>query len=316
MAAVMCYRATRMTDFKIFISYAKKDTRDLALALDEAIDATPGLTAWVDRELLRGVSWAREIEREIDTCDLFVVLLSPDVSREASPTVDESFVVKELQRALYINKPRKPVLPVMAQPTKPPIEIGTAQYLDVTQMSQAQAVAETMAEIRALAALDSDDQPPVASIQPSQQGIDDSARQAHFDRNWRVLLAAVFAPLVVAIFFDIFTIIIEDPVDDRYTLSSSGILYFASLLILMIGLFWIDLLHIKFGQVLMLVAAVTLFSIPLTILQSYDASFADAEYEIPLLFVVFGTNFLFFLGIFALVYTIKYAYRQLDSLPW
>ena len=35
----------------IFISYAKKDTRDLALKLDDEFDALLGITSWVDREL-------------------------------------------------------------------------------------------------------------------------------------------------------------------------------------------------------------------------------------------------------------------------
>lgn len=136
-----------MSDFRVFISYAKKDTRNLALALDEAIDSIEGLQSWVDRQLQRGRSWARDIEKQIDSCDLFVVLLSPDVNREPTETVDESFVITEIHRARYVCKPRKQILPVMVKPTPPPIEIGTTQYLDVSNKNLEDAVAEILEDV-------------------------------------------------------------------------------------------------------------------------------------------------------------------------
>ncbi len=49
-----------MTHF--FISYAKKDTRDLALALNDALNALPDVTAWVDKSL-RAVTHAKPIKK-------------------------------------------------------------------------------------------------------------------------------------------------------------------------------------------------------------------------------------------------------------
>jgi hypothetical protein len=54
----------------IFISYAKKDTRDLAIWLADSINDIPGLTAWMDRSLEVGGEWTSQIEEEIDRCDL------------------------------------------------------------------------------------------------------------------------------------------------------------------------------------------------------------------------------------------------------
>jgi formylglycine-generating enzyme required for sulfatase activity len=144
-----------MSDFRVFISYAKVDTRELAIALDDAIGSVEGLSSWVDRELRRGTSWAREIELQIDACDLFVVLLSPDVNRKSTEEIDESFVITEIHRARYISKPRKPILPVMAQLTPPPIEIGTTQYLDVTQMSLGEALTAIVEDVCEFAGIES-----------------------------------------------------------------------------------------------------------------------------------------------------------------
>lgn len=45
----------------LFISYAKKDTRELALALTDALNGLDGVTAWVDKTLSAGKSWELQI---------------------------------------------------------------------------------------------------------------------------------------------------------------------------------------------------------------------------------------------------------------
>jgi hypothetical protein len=82
----------------IFISYAKKDTRELALALSDALNAVDGVTAWVDRSLRVGRSWELQIQNEIDRCDAMIVLYSPDINRHKQGE-EESYVLTEIAYA-------------------------------------------------------------------------------------------------------------------------------------------------------------------------------------------------------------------------
>ena len=113
----------------IFISYAKKDTRDLALALADALNQINGLTAWVDRSLRAGRAWELQIQEQIDKCDTMIVLYSPDINRHKSGE-PESYVLTEIAYAKYTAK--KSILPVMAQLTDPPISLTMEHYIDYT----------------------------------------------------------------------------------------------------------------------------------------------------------------------------------------
>src|SRR5574337_385420 len=99
----------------IFISYAKSDTRDLALKVRESLTAIPGVTAWMDESLEAASSWAGQIQAEIDRCDYILVLLSPNVNRAATATRARSFVLNEID---YAQQERKSIIPVMAQKTR------------------------------------------------------------------------------------------------------------------------------------------------------------------------------------------------------
>jgi hypothetical protein len=112
---------------KIFISYAKNGTRDLALQLRQALESQDGITAWMDDSLLAGANWKRQIQDEIKRCDLVIVLLSPDVNRETEPN---SFVLNEIG---YAQQLEKPLLPVLAQHTELPIDFANTHYVDLTQ---------------------------------------------------------------------------------------------------------------------------------------------------------------------------------------
>ncbi len=114
----------------IFISYAKKDTRQLAENLYHVLNAVPGLTAWMDMSLEADSSWAHQIMEEIDRCDYLVVLLSPDVNRSAKPPNRRSFVLNEIDYAQQFDKP---ILPVMAINTSQPVQIAGIQYIDLTR---------------------------------------------------------------------------------------------------------------------------------------------------------------------------------------
>lgn len=113
----------------IFISYAKKDTRKLALSLADALNALDDVTAWVDRSLRAGRSWELQIQTEIDRCDAMVVLYSPDINRHKNGKA-ESYVLTEIAYAKYTLN--KLIIPVMAKMTTPPISLTTSHYINFT----------------------------------------------------------------------------------------------------------------------------------------------------------------------------------------
>jgi hypothetical protein len=124
---LICFCGEDMPHF--FISYAKKDTRELAISLSAALNALPNVTAWVDRSLKAGASWELQIQSEIDKCDYFVVLYSPDLNRHKQGE-EPSYVLKEISYTLYTAK--KPIIPVMAQKTQAPFSLNDAHYIDYT----------------------------------------------------------------------------------------------------------------------------------------------------------------------------------------
>ena len=117
----------------LFISYAKKDTRQLALSLCDALNQIDGVTAWVDRSLRAGKSWELQIQSEIDRCDTMIVLYSPDINRHKQG-LSESYVLTEIAYARWTA--RKPIIPVMAQRTDPPISLTMEHYIDFTREDQ------------------------------------------------------------------------------------------------------------------------------------------------------------------------------------
>lgn len=114
-----------MTDaHKIFISYARKDGRDLALRLQNSL-ITHGYDVWLDTsEIDGGGSWGSEIERAIDECHTLLALMSP-----ASYT-------SEICRAEQLRAIRKEkrIIPLLVHPTDRPIWLETLNYRDFTHL--------------------------------------------------------------------------------------------------------------------------------------------------------------------------------------
>lgn len=114
----------------IFISYAKKDTRALAEALYTQLNQLDGITAWMDKSLEADASWAIQIQEEIDDADYIVVLLSKDVMRRETATQHRSFVLNEID---YAQQDRKPILPVLVERVKTPVQLAGVQHIDITK---------------------------------------------------------------------------------------------------------------------------------------------------------------------------------------
>jgi len=111
----------------IFISYAKKDTFELADRLYRQLNSLDGVTAWMDRDLRPSLDWSLQIQNQIDNCDEMIVLLSPDVNRKKTDDVDISFVMKEIH---YARRTGKPITPIMAEDTSPPLVLEGIEYID------------------------------------------------------------------------------------------------------------------------------------------------------------------------------------------
>ena len=59
----------------IFISYSHKDTEYAhALAADLQRE---GFTVWIDERLDYGSQWSHEIQKQLDSCSAFIVIMSP-----------------------------------------------------------------------------------------------------------------------------------------------------------------------------------------------------------------------------------------------
>jgi hypothetical protein len=109
---------------KVFISYSHKDkpfVQNLTLDLEKM-----GLDIWVDSSTIKGGEyWGREIQKAIDECSFFIVVLTPD-------SVESKWVTNELSYAL--SKGLR-ILPIMLRQCEIPLALLKYQYLDFTETS-------------------------------------------------------------------------------------------------------------------------------------------------------------------------------------
>lgn len=151
----------------IFISYAKRDTFDLALHLRDQLRQLEGVTVWMDETLEPGESWALQIQQEIDAADYVVVLLSPDVNRPLQDKQRRSFVLNEID---YAQQENKPIIPVMAQKTRVPVQIAGVQFIDFTA-DPAKGLSRLIRKLTPQA-----DPAPAAAVHESQAAPPDTAK--------------------------------------------------------------------------------------------------------------------------------------------
>lgn len=105
----------------IFISYARKDARDLALRLRDLLEAA-GYIVWLDTAQIEGgASWSLEIETAIDTCDALIAILTPASYRSE---------VCRGEQLRALRKSRR-VLPILAEANaERPVYLEHLHYLD------------------------------------------------------------------------------------------------------------------------------------------------------------------------------------------
>ena len=103
----------------IFISYSHKDTA-YAHALAESLHGM-GFEVWIDERLDYGSQWPQELQKQLDSCSAFILIMSPR-------SYASEWVQSELQRA---KRKLKPVFPLLLEGDEPWLSVESTQYYDV-----------------------------------------------------------------------------------------------------------------------------------------------------------------------------------------
>jgi serine/threonine-protein kinase len=103
----------------IFISYSHKDT-EYAHRLANNLQNT-GLKIWIDERLDYGSQWPQEIQKQLDACDAFIIIMT-------SRSFASEWVQSELQRA---KRKLKPIFPLLLEGDEPWLSVESTQFYDV-----------------------------------------------------------------------------------------------------------------------------------------------------------------------------------------
>ncbi|WP_344653590.1 toll/interleukin-1 receptor domain-containing protein [Cryptosporangium japonicum] len=103
----------------VFISYARED-RDYVEKLVLHLTGAGVEVSW-DFQIQAGATYAREIEKRIDTCSAVLFVVTPE-------SYESEWARRELHHAL---EQRKPILPVLLKTSPMPIQINDRQGEDV-----------------------------------------------------------------------------------------------------------------------------------------------------------------------------------------
>jgi hypothetical protein len=103
----------------IFISYSHKDTTYAHGLADHLRNM--GFDAWMDERLDYGSQWPHEIQRQLDACDAFLLIMTPR-------SFASDWVQSELQRA---KRKLKPIFPLLLEGHEPWLSVESTQYYDV-----------------------------------------------------------------------------------------------------------------------------------------------------------------------------------------
>jgi formylglycine-generating enzyme required for sulfatase activity len=103
----------------IFLSYSRKDT-DYAHMLAENLQSR-GFEVWIDARLDYGAHWPLEIQKHLDSCDAFILIMTPR-------SFVSEWVQSELQRA---KRKSKPIFPLLLEGDEPWLSVESTQYYDV-----------------------------------------------------------------------------------------------------------------------------------------------------------------------------------------
>jgi|GEM_PF-3166322 len=103
----------------IFISYSHKDM-DYAYKLADTLQAK-GFDVWIDARLDYGSQWPHEIQKQLDACGAFILVMTPR-------SFASEWVQSELQRA---KRKLKPIFPLLLEGEEPWLSVESTQFYDV-----------------------------------------------------------------------------------------------------------------------------------------------------------------------------------------
>jgi len=103
----------------IFISYSHKDS-EYAHRLADKVQAQ-GFNVWIDARLDYGSHWPLEIQKQLDSCDALILVMSPH-------SYDSEWVQNELARA---KRKLKPIFPLLLEGDETWLSVEARQYYDV-----------------------------------------------------------------------------------------------------------------------------------------------------------------------------------------
>ncbi|HLF73313.1 MAG TPA: SUMF1/EgtB/PvdO family nonheme iron enzyme [Anaerolineales bacterium] len=103
----------------IFISYSHHDT-GYAHRLADIFQAE-GFDVWIDARIDYGSQWPHEVQKQLDACDVFVLVMTPR-------SFASEWVQSELQRA---KRKSKPIFPLLLEGDEPWLSVESTQYYDV-----------------------------------------------------------------------------------------------------------------------------------------------------------------------------------------
>jgi len=124
---------------KIFISYGRKDTEELANKIASDL-ASVGHEVWIDKEQIKtGVSWEEQIEEAILSSEVFISLLSPYAVRRP-----DGVCLDEISMARYNNRR---IIPLMVINCRPPLGIYRLDWLDMQDWNNPVVYGKTIQKI-------------------------------------------------------------------------------------------------------------------------------------------------------------------------
>ena len=91
----------------IFVSYSHKDTTYAHGLADHLRNM--GFDIWMDERLDYGSQWPLEIQKQLDACDAFILIMTPR-------SFASDWVQSELQRA---KRKLKPIFPLLLEGDEP-----------------------------------------------------------------------------------------------------------------------------------------------------------------------------------------------------
>lgn len=124
---------------KVFISYGRRDARQLVDRLCDDLKEA-GFDVWRDtREIRAGTDWQAEIVDGLRCAQVVVAVMTPHSVRTSKTAPDQidSVCLGEIAYALF-NPPPLPVVPAMAATCEPPLALFHLDYVDLRAWTDAE----------------------------------------------------------------------------------------------------------------------------------------------------------------------------------